>query len=140
MQHRLIEMFGGLHGVRDKGAVEAAVFRPQTVYYNSILEEAAALMESLGNNHGFLDGNKPPSLSLPPTSSCDAMAFALRSKAWTDTRSSTDQWTGTNFALRKSSTGSVSTSTPCLICPPSFTSFFIFVPVFLRHLDIIVIL
>src|ERR1700689_1188055 len=58
MQHRLIEMFGGLHGVRDKGAVEAAVFRPQTGYYNSIQEEAAALMESLGNNHGFLDGNK----------------------------------------------------------------------------------
>ena len=58
MQHRLIEMFGGLHGVRDKGAVEAAIFRPQTRYYNSIEEEAAALMESLGNNHGFLDGNK----------------------------------------------------------------------------------
>ena len=58
MQHRLIEMFGGVHGVRDKGAVEAAVFRPQTGYYTSIEEEAAALMESLGNNHGFLDGNK----------------------------------------------------------------------------------
>jgi death-on-curing protein len=58
MQHRLIEMFGGLHGVRDKGAVEAAVFRPQIGYYKSIEEEAAALMESLGNNHGFLDGNK----------------------------------------------------------------------------------
>ncbi len=58
MQHQLIDMFGGLHGVRDKGAVEAAVFRPQTGYYNSIEEEAAALMESLGNNHGFLDGNK----------------------------------------------------------------------------------
>jgi len=58
MQHRLIELFGGLHGVRDKGAVEAAVFRPQTGYYNSIEEEAAALIESLGNNHGFLDGNK----------------------------------------------------------------------------------
>jgi death-on-curing protein len=58
MQHRLIEMFGGLQGVRDKGAVEAAVFRPQTGYNNSIEEEAAALMESLGNNHGFLDGNK----------------------------------------------------------------------------------
>ena len=58
MQHRLIEMFGGLHGVRDKGAVEAAVFRPQTGYYNSIEEEAAALMESVGNNHAFLDGNK----------------------------------------------------------------------------------
>jgi len=58
MQHRLIEMFGGRHGVRDKGAVEAAVFRPQIGYYNSVEEEAAALMESLGNNHGFLDGNK----------------------------------------------------------------------------------
>jgi death-on-curing protein len=58
MQHRLIDMFGGLHGVRDKGAVEAAVFRPQTGYYNSLEEEAAALMESLGSNHGFLDGNK----------------------------------------------------------------------------------
>jgi len=58
MQHRLIEMFGGLHGVSDKGAVEAAVFRPQTGYYNSIEEEAAALIESLANNHGFIDGNK----------------------------------------------------------------------------------
>jgi death on curing protein len=58
MQHRLIEVFGGLYGVRDKGAVEAAVFRPQTGYYASIEEEAAALMESLVNNHGFLDGNK----------------------------------------------------------------------------------
>jgi len=58
MQHQLIELFGGIHGVRDKGAVEAAVFRPQTGYYNSLEEEAAALMESLANNHGFLDGNK----------------------------------------------------------------------------------
>ncbi len=57
MQYRLIEMFGGLHGVRDKGTVESAVFRPQIGYYNSIEEEAAALMESLGSNHGSLDGN-----------------------------------------------------------------------------------
>ena len=58
MQHRLLDLFGGMYGVRDKGAVESAVFRPQTGYYNSLEEEAAALMESLGNNHGFLDGNK----------------------------------------------------------------------------------
>jgi death-on-curing protein len=58
MQHRLIERFGGLHGVRDKNAVEAVVFRPQLGYYRSLEEEAAALMESLCNNHGFLDGNK----------------------------------------------------------------------------------
>ena len=58
MQYLLIEMFGGVHGVRDKGAVESAVFRPQIGYYNSLGEEAAALMESLANNHGFMDGNK----------------------------------------------------------------------------------
>jgi death-on-curing protein len=58
MQHRLIDMFGSMHGVRDKGAIEAAAFRPQTGCYNSLGEEAAALMESLGKNHGFLDGNK----------------------------------------------------------------------------------
>lgn len=58
MQHRLIELFGGLHGVRDAAAIEAAVFRPQTGYYDSVEEEAAAIMESLGMNHGFLDGNK----------------------------------------------------------------------------------
>lgn len=51
-------MFGGLHGVRDKGAVESAVFRPQTGYYNSLEEEAGRADESLANNHGFLDGNK----------------------------------------------------------------------------------
>jgi death on curing protein len=58
MQHRLIDLFGGMHGVRDRAAVEAAVFRPQIGYYDSVEEEAAALMESLGMNHGFIDGNK----------------------------------------------------------------------------------
>ena len=58
MQSLLIESFGGMHGVRDKNAIESAVFRPQTGYYNSLAEEAVALMESLGNNHGFIDGNK----------------------------------------------------------------------------------
>jgi death-on-curing protein len=58
MQHRLIEIFGGLHGIRDKGAIESAVFRPQIGYYSNLDEEAAALMESLGNNHGFIDGDK----------------------------------------------------------------------------------
>ena len=58
MQHILIERYGGVHGIRDKGAFEAAVFRPQTGYYSILHEEAAALMESLGKNHGFIDGNK----------------------------------------------------------------------------------
>jgi death-on-curing protein len=57
--HRLlIEEFGGLHGIRDRGLLESAVLRPQKGYYGSLIEEAAALMESLANNHAFLDGNK----------------------------------------------------------------------------------
>jgi death on curing protein len=50
--------YGGIDGIRDGGLLESAVFRPQTGYYNSVAEEAAALMESLANNHPFLDGNK----------------------------------------------------------------------------------
>lgn len=53
-----IDRYGGSDGVRDLGALEAALFRPQTGYYADILEEAAALWESLGQNHPFIDGNK----------------------------------------------------------------------------------
>lgn len=53
-----IRLFGGSPGVRDKGLVEAALLRPQTGYYNGLMEEAAALWESLAMNHGFIDGNK----------------------------------------------------------------------------------
>ena len=55
---RLINDYGGTQGIRDKGLLEFAVFRPQIGYYSSIAEEAAALLESLTNNHPFLDGNK----------------------------------------------------------------------------------
>ena len=55
---RLINDFGGSHGVRDVGALESALMRPQIGYYDSILEEAAAMMESLAINHPFIDGNK----------------------------------------------------------------------------------
>lgn len=57
-QRLLIDEFGGLHGVRDMGLLESAVLRPQSGYYANLIEEAAALMESLANNHAFLDGNK----------------------------------------------------------------------------------
>lgn len=57
--HKLqIDRYGGTAGIRDTGLLESAVFRPQTGYYSSVAEEAAALMESLANNHPFLDGNK----------------------------------------------------------------------------------
>jgi len=54
----LINAYGGMQGVRDQGLVEAALLRPQTGYYADLIEEAAALWESLAMNHGFIDGNK----------------------------------------------------------------------------------
>ena len=50
--------FGGEPGLRDPGALESALMRPQIGYYDGIIEEAAALMESLAMNHPFVDGNK----------------------------------------------------------------------------------
>ena len=58
IHRRLIERFGGTAGVRDKGLLESALFRPQTGYYEDLTEMAAALFESLLLNHAFVDGNK----------------------------------------------------------------------------------
>jgi death-on-curing protein len=54
----LLAEFGGAPGVRDLGLIESALVRPQTGYYGDLIEEAAALWESLAMNHGFIDGNK----------------------------------------------------------------------------------
>ena len=53
-----IDRYGGANGLRDAGLLEAALFRPQTGYYQDLIEEAAALWESLAQNHPFVDGNK----------------------------------------------------------------------------------
>ncbi len=53
-----IGRYGGGAGVRDLGLLEAALYRPQTGYYADLIEEAAALWESLAQNHSFIDGNK----------------------------------------------------------------------------------
>ena len=58
MHDDAIHKFGGAPGVLDMGALAAAVMRPQLGYYDTFIEEAAALMESLAMNHPFLDGNK----------------------------------------------------------------------------------
>jgi death on curing protein len=58
IHERLIERFGGSAGIRDKGLLESALFRPQTGYYSDLPEMAAALFESLISNHAFVDGNK----------------------------------------------------------------------------------
>lgn len=57
--HRvLVKRFGGNEGVRDMGLLQSALYRPQTGYYEDIIQMAAALMESLMINHPFIDGNK----------------------------------------------------------------------------------
>jgi death-on-curing protein len=54
----LIVRFGGSLGIRDRGALEAALARPRSGYYQDLIQEAAALWESLSQNHPFVDGNK----------------------------------------------------------------------------------
>ncbi len=55
---QLIERYGGAPGIRDAGALESALHRPQTGYYETLVHQAASLLESLVQNHPFLDGNK----------------------------------------------------------------------------------
>ena len=54
----LLKRYGGAVGVRDLGALEAAVFRPQSGYYSDVVQEVCALLESLLINHPCVDGNK----------------------------------------------------------------------------------
>jgi len=54
----LIKRFGGPQEIRDLGLLESALYRPQTGYYKTLEEMAAALFESLIRNHPFVDGNK----------------------------------------------------------------------------------
>ena len=71
---RLIEKFGGSPGLRDKGLLESALYRPQTGYYADLAQMAAALFESLISNHAFVDGNKRAAFFL-----CDVF---LRLNGW----------------------------------------------------------
>jgi len=60
---RLIEETGGERGIRELGLLRSAASRPAAVFdqnelYPDIFLKAAALLQSLVNNHPFLDGNK----------------------------------------------------------------------------------
>jgi len=58
LHEKLILRFGGSAGVRDMGLLESALVRPQTGYYETLSMQAAALLQSLCQNHCFIDGNK----------------------------------------------------------------------------------
>jgi death on curing protein len=105
-----IARFGGATGVRDAGLIEAALIRPQTGYYADLIEEAAALWESLTMNHGFVDGNKRVGFAstyvflrlngLALTAKPDVVeTFILGSlKSGTYTKDNLDTWLRTNTA------------------------------------------
>jgi death-on-curing protein len=67
MHRHLVQEFGGIQGIRDRGLLEAAIFRPQSGYYDDLVHEAAALMESIASNHPFIDGNKRVSFAVTDT-------------------------------------------------------------------------
>jgi death-on-curing protein len=50
--------YGGRPGLRGSGHLEAALFRPKTGHYLDLIEESAALWESLAQYHPFIDGNE----------------------------------------------------------------------------------
>jgi death-on-curing protein len=60
----LLALFGGAPGIRDRAALEAALARPQSGYYRDVIEQAAALLESLSQNHPFIDGNKRTAIAV----------------------------------------------------------------------------
>lgn len=64
----LIEIYGGLHGVRDENLLEAAIYQPYASYggvdlYPTVFDKTAALLRSLIKNHPFVDGNKRTSIA-----------------------------------------------------------------------------
>ena len=58
-----IDHYRGSPGLRDRGALEAALARPAMTFggedlYPDVAAKAAALMHSLVMNHPYIDGNK----------------------------------------------------------------------------------
>ena len=59
----LIEKFGGLIGIRERGLLESAVAAPMMAVFGeelhkTIYNKAAAYLFYITKNHAFLDGNK----------------------------------------------------------------------------------
>ena len=63
LHSRLIAETGGGQGIRDLGMLLSALGRPQATFdekelYPDLFSKTAALMDSLVQNHPFVDGNK----------------------------------------------------------------------------------
>jgi len=63
LHEKLIEKYGGSHGIRDLGLIESSLSQPKMTFdgkelYPTITEKASILGFSLIKNHCFIDGNK----------------------------------------------------------------------------------
>lgn len=63
IHERILKELDGAPGIRDEGALLAALERPKATFagqplYPTLFEKAAALLESLRQKHPFVDGNK----------------------------------------------------------------------------------
>ena len=63
LHERLLNRFGGSHGIRDEGLLDSALAMPfmtffQEELYPSLEAKAAQLCFGLVRNHPFIDGNK----------------------------------------------------------------------------------
>jgi death-on-curing protein len=63
LHEQSIKLYGGSMGIRDEGLLQSAIQRPFQTFggedlYPTVYEKAAALGESLIENHPFVDGNK----------------------------------------------------------------------------------
>lgn len=59
----LIDEFGGARGLRDRSLLDSALNRPFQTFdgellYPSLIDQSAAIIESIVKNHPFHDGNK----------------------------------------------------------------------------------
>lgn len=69
VHQRLIETFGGIHGVRDVGLLDSALGQPQATFDGALLHPDVPAMASayffhLIQNHPFVDGNKRTGASI----------------------------------------------------------------------------
>lgn len=63
LHDRIVERYGGLHGIRDMGLLLSAIEMPKAMMFGedlhkSLFDKASAYLYHIICNHAFLDGNK----------------------------------------------------------------------------------
>lgn len=69
LHFKIVEDYGGSHGVRDEGRLESALAAPQQEVfgeelYSTVFEKAAVYARAIIADHPFVDGNKRTAITL----------------------------------------------------------------------------